>query len=189
MSKCVTESSKLVKTARASGSTIALSVLTPANLRIASMDSQRVSTTNSTVSPAVRRSRYAPRCPSIACRDGKTFLVACCTYSSALSTVERARHIRKIISLIFSLSRDEGPSVPWVEGSLSVALPCGRDIRPNGYRSVFPRHRRPLPDIPSLHCPARHIGINLGKLLGYLGRVAPEQEHSAVYWVRQRTTQ
>ena len=54
-SKCVTDSSKEVRTARASGSTTAFSAFTPANSRTASIDSQSVSTTSSIVPSTARR--------------------------------------------------------------------------------------------------------------------------------------
>src|SRR5579859_5720594 len=98
-SKCVTESSKAVSAARASGSTTAFSEFAPANLRTPSIDSQSVSTTNSTAPPTARRSKYAPLCPSIAPSAGKICFVACSMYSPDFSGVARASHIRKIMPL------------------------------------------------------------------------------------------
>src|SRR5208337_994533 len=43
--------------------------------------------------------------------------------------------------------------------------------------------------MPSLDGPAGHIGISAGKLLRDLGRVALEEQHGAVYWIRQRAAQ
>src|SRR5215469_6132759 len=72
-SKCVTYLSKVVRTARASGSTNALFGSGPANFRIASIESRSVSTINSTLSSTSRRSKYSPLCPSMARIFGNTY--------------------------------------------------------------------------------------------------------------------
>src|SRR5437667_9029250 len=76
-SKWLTYSSKLARTARASGSTTPLFGSGPAYVQMAYMESQRVSTINSTSRSSLRRSKYAPRCPAMALSFGNTTFVAC----------------------------------------------------------------------------------------------------------------
>jgi hypothetical protein len=43
--------------------------------------------------------------------------------------------------------------------------------------------------MPALDQSIRHVRIGEGKPLGYLGRIALEEEHRAVYRIGERTTQ
>jgi hypothetical protein len=72
---------------------------------------------------------------------------------------------------------------------LNVAACRRRGLRPEGCSCVFPRDRRPFPDIPSLDRAADYIRIGLGKLLCYLGGMSLEEQDRSVDRVRERTAQ